>query len=119
MAAGLLIVVMYAVATTFWRGRVQIDLEEQRRKATAAAQLRVDELKAMNYGLLPDEDGDVSTLTVDGIDFTITLSVTPASPMAHTTTVVADVEWAMGVDPGAADDTRQIQVTTMIGRVVN
>jgi len=114
IAALILIIVMYGVAQFYTRGRRQIDYEEERRKATAAAQFRLDELKTFSYQLLPSYDGTDTTMVVDGRTYTVGLDVTPEDPNDHATTVVAEVEW----DLGLTGDTRTLEVTTIIGRIV-
>ena len=67
----------------------------------------------MRYQDIPALDEDVTTFTVDGRSYTVTLDITPESPMDHTTTVVATVDWALGINPGEASDERRELCVTM------
>jgi len=115
IAAVILIIVMYGVAQFYTRGRAQIDHEEERRKGTAAAQFRLDELRTFSYALLPGYDGTDTTMVIDERTYVVGLDVSPESPNPHATTVVATVTWDIRNQPG---DTRSLEVTTIIGRVV-
>jgi type II secretory pathway pseudopilin PulG len=118
IAAIILIIVMYALAQYYWRGRKQVDFEEHRRVATAVGQARLDDLRRRNYGTLGTYGGTDTTFVVDGRSYKVALNVTTASPVTDATTVTATVEWALGINPGAASDKRTAQITTIIGRVV-
>src|SRR5512142_2627071 len=83
IAASLLLLVMFGLMQFYVRGRTQLDYEEDRRKATAVAQDRLDSLRRiMTYEVLSDMGDtqihnahlaliDDTTYAVDGRDFTV------------------------------------------------
>ena len=76
--------------------------------------LDLDQLRAEPYDSLAVFDSTTTTVTMDGRDYTVLVRVTPETPNDHTTVLKADVTWAI---PGQGD-TRNIDVTTMVGRIV-
>ncbi len=52
VAAILVIIVMYGLMQFFVRGRIQVDYEEDRRKATAVAQERIEQLRRWDFAYL-------------------------------------------------------------------
>jgi len=119
IAALILVIVMFWLTQYYVQGRKHLDYEEHRRKATALAQARLDEVREWSYdslvGLIDSTSVD-SVMTVDGRTYTVRLLLS-AGPAPHTTTVSAVVEWeaAVDYDPGNAF-TRRDTTTTIIGR---
>lgn len=115
VACALLMIVFLGLAETFRRGRGQVDLEEDRRKATAVVQARLDGIRRdWRYDDLPGLDGTDTTLVVDGAPYTITHDVEPGVPEAQATTLTLTVTWFARV---AGNDVPRSQVlTTILGR---
>lgn len=112
VAAFLLLVVLFGVAQVFLRGRVQIDYEEDRRKATAVAQARLDGIRrGLRYDDLPDLDGVDTTYIVDGRSFRVSHEIEPATPEDAATTVTLTVHWnakVAGANVARSDTTTSI-----------
>ena len=87
IAAFLLIIVFFGLAQIYARSRTQLDYEEDRRKATAVAQARLDGLRR-DYGfdLLPALDGTDTTIVSDSRDYIISHYIFPHMPDSHATT---------------------------------
>lgn len=122
VAAILLIIVFLGLAQTYWRGRRQIDYEEDRRKATAVLQARFDGIRRdYRYYDLPLLDGTRpeatdTTYVVDGRRFTVSHSVTQGVPEAQATTLTLTVLWKARV--GSTQINRTLSATTILGRAM-
>ena len=115
IAAFLLLVTFLGLATTYSRGRVQIDLEEDRRKATCVAQARFDGIRRdLVYEDLADLDSTVSTFVVDGINYQVSHSVASATPESLATTIVLTVNWNAIIDGNPVP--RAVVSTTILAR---
>ncbi len=122
IAAVILILVFYGLAQFYARGRTQIDFEEDRRKATAVGQERIEEARRWTYAYLEFLDGSVvdTAMTVDGQDYTVSLAVNPNDepPPANDdiSVVKVGVIWdRRPTDSGVAvPDT--LWLTTLVGR---
>jgi Tfp pilus assembly protein PilV len=115
VAASLLLTVMFGLMQFYVRGRTQLDFEEDRRKATAIAQDRLDGLRrGMTYDQLPALHGTTRAYTVDGRTYTEVDSVWAAQPEAQATLVKATVKWNAKV--GAASVQRSVVATTILAR---
>jgi hypothetical protein len=115
IAAALLLIVFFGLAQIYNRGRVQLDYEEDRRKATAVLQDHLDGIRRdYTYDNLMDLDGTTVTYTVDNRTFTVTTNVSTASPEAQATTLHATVTWTAMVYGTAV--TRVHECTTVLGR---
>ncbi len=79
IAAVILILVFFGLAQFYARGRTQIDFEEDRRKATAVGEQRIEEARRWTYAHLDSLDGTVvnSTVIVDGQHYEVSLAVNP------------------------------------------
>jgi type II secretory pathway pseudopilin PulG len=80
MIAGvILILVFWGLMQFAVRGRTQVDFEEDRRKATAVGQQRIEEARRWTYAYLEALDGTAvdTAMTVDGQDYTVSLAVNP------------------------------------------
>jgi Tfp pilus assembly protein PilV len=122
VAAILLIIVFLGLAQTYWRGRREIDYEEDRRKATAVLQARFDGIRRDHrYSDLPLMDGTRpvatdTTYTVDGRRFTVSHSITQGVPEPQATTVTLTVTWKARV--GSTQVNRSLSATTILGRAM-
>jgi len=124
MIAGvILILVFWGLAQFYTRGRTHVDFEEDRRKATAVGQERIEEARRWTYGYLESLDGTVvdTAMTVDGQDYTVSLAVNPgdepAPPNDDISVVKVGVIWDRRLDPlvaTAVPDT--LWLTTLVGR---
>jgi hypothetical protein len=111
--------VMFWLTQNYVQGRKHLDYEEHRRKATALAQARLDEVRNWPYDSLVslmDSTSVDSIMSVDGRSYTVRLLLSPG-PAPQTTTVSAVVEWEAAVDYDAGNSfTRRDTTTTIIGR---
>jgi Tfp pilus assembly protein PilV len=120
VAAILLIIVFLGLAQTYWRGRREIDYEEDRRKATAVLQARFDGIRRdYRYRDLPllDSTRPVQTDTtyvVDGRNFIVSHSVTQGVPEPQATTLTFTVTWKARV--GTTQINRSLSATSILGR---
>ncbi len=113
VAAFLLLVVLTSIAQVVLRGRVQIDYEENRRRATAIAQARLDHLRRdYHYDALPHLSD--TTYTVDGRSFSVSHDVEPGTPETLATSVRVIVRWTERVDGQAI--TRGDTTVTILAR---
>ncbi len=97
VAAFLLLVVFSGIAQVVLRGRIQIDYEEDRRKATAIAQARLDDIRRdYRYESLPSLAD--TNYVVDGRAFTVSHDVEPGTPEAHATSLRLIVRWTAYAD---------------------
>lgn len=119
IAAVLLIVVMFWLTQYYVQGRKHLDYEEHRRKATAVAQARLDQVREWSYDYLAslvDSTSLDTTVVVDGRTYDVRLLVSDG-PNPHSTVVRAVVEWEAGMayEPGNAF-VRRDTTTTVVGR---
>ena len=115
IAAFLLLVTFLGLATTYSRGRVQINLEEDRRKATCVAQARFDGIRRdLTYEDLADLDSTVSTFIVDGITYQVSHSVAVGTPESQATTLVVTVNWNANIEGNLVP--RSVVSTTILAR---
>jgi Tfp pilus assembly protein PilV len=114
VAAFLLIIVFFGLAQTYMRGRVQIGYEEDRRKATAVAQWRLDGIRRdFAFDDLASLDGTTLTTQVDNRNYTIVHAIT-SGPESHAMTVELTITWQ--ADVGGSDVSRSLVATTILGR---
>ncbi len=115
IAATLLIVVFFGLAQIYTRGRTQIDYEEDRRKATAVAQARLDGIRRdYRYDDLLTLADTETTYVVDNRDFTALLEVQDAQPEPLATTLTVTVTWNARV--AGNDVPRTLVCSTILGR---
>lgn len=119
IAALLLVIVLFWLTQYYVQGRKHLDYEEQRRKATALAQARLDEARTWSYDYLlslADSVAAETTRVVDGRPYTVGLRVEPG-PNPYTSRVEAVVTWeaARNYEAGNAF-TRSDTTTTLIAR---
>ncbi len=117
VAASLLLVVFFALANVYMYGRRQTVYEEDRRRASAVAEARLEALRRdYVYDSLPGLDGTTTTSVVDGRTYTVKLAVTAESPQPSTTTVTDTVTWNATV--GTTTVPRSLTCTTILARSV-
>ncbi|MBD3236652.1 MAG: prepilin-type N-terminal cleavage/methylation domain-containing protein [Candidatus Eisenbacteria bacterium] len=117
VAASLLIVVFFGLTEVFTRARRQIGFEEDRRRATAVLQDRIETLRdRVAYERLPALGGRDTTYVRGGRRFRVSHAVAVDSPEPQTTTVTLDVSWSTPV--GAREIERSLSATTLFGRGV-
>ncbi len=115
IAAVLLVMVFFGLAQLYTRGRTQIDYEEDRRKATAVAQARLDGLRRdYTYDLLPPLNGTDTTFTVDNRGFRVHHVIRAEWPQVNATTESLVVSWTARTYGGPI--TRTLNTTTIVGR---
>lgn len=115
VAAFLVLIVFFGLAQFYARGRTQVDYEEDRRKATAVAQARLDGLRRdFRYEELAALDGTDTTYVVDGRNFVVSHVILADNPEEHATTCSLLVTWSARV--GATTVDRTLEATTMLGR---
>lgn len=117
IAAFLLIIVFFGLAQIYTRSRTQLDYEEDRRKATAVAQARLDGLRRdYRFDLLPALDGTDTTIVADRRDYTISHHIFPHMPDSHATTCSLTVTWTANVGGTPVD--RTLEATTILARAM-
>jgi len=115
IAASLLLILFFGLSLTYMRGRTQVDYEEDRRKATAVAQARLDGIRRdFRYDDLPGLDGTDTTFVVDNRTFTVSHSVAADVPEPQATTMGVTVTWNAKVN--GADVSRTLTTATILGR---
>jgi prepilin-type N-terminal cleavage/methylation domain-containing protein len=115
VAAFLLAIAFGGLAQIYTRGRGQIDLEEDRRKATGIAQARFDTIRrAVEYEDLDSLDDTITTFTVDGRTFQLSHAVVVDSPEIHSTEVQITISWTAHLEH--RDITRSQTAATIFGR---
>jgi type II secretory pathway pseudopilin PulG len=119
IAASLLIIVFYGITQYYIRGRTQIDYEENRRKATAVAQNRLDGIRRdYTYDTLPALNGTTANFVVENKTYQVTHTI--ATDMAflaaqtNATTITLTVRWPEKV--GASTVTRSLTTATVLAR---
>jgi len=116
VSAFLLLVVFFALATTYWRGQVQLGYEENRRKATAVAQARLDGIRhSVDYDAMPDLAGVDTMYTVEGHNYRVSHQVT-ADSLANAIRVKVTVFWTERIS--GEDRTRSHETTTIFARAL-
>ena len=109
----LLMIVFFGLAQTYSRGRRQMGYEEDRRKATAVLQARVDCLRRdYSYDTLPSLTD--TTYVVGNESYTVRHSVSIADPEIHSTTLALQVSWTAQTEGGTV--TRTEDCTTILSR---
>jgi len=115
IAAFLIIIVFFGLTQYYTRGRTHLNYEEDRRKATAVAEDRIDGIRRdYRYDDLPGLDGSDTTYVVDDRSYTVSHVVTPNDPEDQATTLDLTVAWTAKV--GGSDVSRSLNVTTILGR---
>jgi type II secretory pathway pseudopilin PulG len=115
IAAFLIIIVFFGLTQYYTRGRTHLNYEEDRRKATAVAEDRIDGIRRdFRYDDLSGLDGSDTTYVVDDRSYTVSHVVTPNDPEDQATTLDLTVAWTAKV--GGSDVSRSLNVTTILGR---
>jgi Tfp pilus assembly protein PilV len=128
IAAVILLFVLLSMVSAYRLGRINIDREEVKRKATAVAQDRLETLKS-RYAHNFDQDGwtDIwpseidTTYVVDGTTFTVTSIVTSnvagGAEFGGRKTINLDVSWT-AMRNNNTSVVRSIRATTDITRII-
>jgi hypothetical protein len=99
IAAVLLLIVFFMMAQAYTRGRVLLDHEEDRRRATAVLQARLDGIRRdFTYDNLGSLAGSDTTYVVDDLAYTVSHQVLVGTPEVHATTLTLTVTWNAVVD---------------------
>lgn len=115
VAAFLLLIVFYGISQYYVRGRTQVDYEENRRKATAVAQARLDGIRRdYRYDDLAALNGVDTTFVVENKNFRVRHVVTADAPEAQATTIAITVNWSEKVSGSIVN--RSVQATTFLAR---
>jgi Tfp pilus assembly protein PilV len=115
VAAILLLVVFFSVALVYMYGRRQTVYEEDRRRASAVAEARLEALRRdYGYDDLPAVNGTTTNFTMDGRTYAVRHVVTAESPQANATTISITVTW--NARAGNATISRTLVCTTILAR---
>lgn len=115
VASVLLLIVFSGLAQIYSRGRVQIGYEEDRRRATAILQARIDGLRRdYAYDTLASLAGNDTTYTVGNLNYTVSHSVSVADPEPQATTLTLQVSWPARTVSGTV--TRTHSCSTILAR---
>jgi hypothetical protein len=115
IAAVLLLIVFFGLTQIYMRSRTQIDYEEDRRKATAVAQARLDGIRRdYRFDDLLSLHGVDTTMVADQRTYTVRCSVRADDPDLHATTIKVLVTWQAMVNGSPVDRTHE--TTTILGR---
>jgi prepilin-type N-terminal cleavage/methylation domain-containing protein len=119
VAAFLLLIVLLGVTQLYVRSRTHLDYEEDRRKATAVAELRLDALRRdFRYDDLAGLDGSDTTYVSDGRNYTISHAIRPyegaLDDSIQATLVKLTVSWNAMVQGTAVPES--LVCTTTLGR---
>jgi type II secretory pathway pseudopilin PulG len=115
VAASLLIIVFYGVAQYYVRGRGQIDYEENRRKATAVLQNRLDGIRRdYTFDALPGLNGTTVTFTVENKNYQVLHEVFPGRPESESDSLALTVTWPERVGSGTVN--RSLKAVTFLAR---
>ena len=116
IAVLLLSIIFLGLAQVYARGQRQINYEEDRRKATAVAQARLDGIRRdFGYDGLAALDGSDTTFVVDNRAFLVSHIVTTDVPEPQSTTLDLTVTWVAQL-PGGGTVNRTLDCTTILGR---
>lgn len=115
VAAVLLLIVFFGLTQIYVRSRTQIDYEEDRRKATAIAQARLDGIRRdYRFDGLAALDGTDTTMVSDRRDYVVAHTVAVGAPESQAATVTVTVTWQAMVEGSPVD--RKHEATTIFGR---
>jgi prepilin-type N-terminal cleavage/methylation domain-containing protein len=115
VAAVLLLIVFYGISQYYVRGRTQLDFEENRRKATAIGEARLDGIRRdFRYDDLTTLNGRDTTYVLENKNFRVSHTVTVDTPEAQATTVTITVNWTERV--AGNNVARSLQATTILAR---
>ena len=106
IAAFLLLIVFFLLAQAYSRGRVQLNYEEDRRRATEVLQARLDGIRRdVRYDDLVALAGTDTTYVVDNRAYTVSHQLQAGTPEAQSTTLTLTVTWNAEVDGAAVPRT--------------
>jgi Tfp pilus assembly protein PilV len=119
IAALILLFVLLAMVSGYSMGRINLDREEVKRRATGLAQDRLEEIKARAMGSAGGftrwvvKSAIDTTYNLDGNVFTLTSTVSPNVDIDLSRIVAVDVGWTIN-KPGGGTAARSIRATTVI-----
>lgn len=115
IAAILIVIIFFGLAQYYARGRKHLGYEEDRRKATAVAQDRIDGIRRdYSFDDLMSLNGKDTTYVVDNRTYVVSHTVLPNTPEDQATTLQITVNW--DVDVSGTVYERNLEVTTILGR---
>ena len=115
IAAFLLLIVFFLLAQAYSRGRVQLNYEEDRRRATEVLQARLDGIRRdFRYDDLGALAGADTIYVVDNLAYAVSHQVLPGTPEAQATTLTLTVTWNAEVDGAVVPRTHTC--TTILAR---
>ncbi|MBI5836771.1 MAG: hypothetical protein HZB25_05980 [Candidatus Eisenbacteria bacterium] len=115
VGATLLLVVFFSVALIYMYGRRQTVYEEDRRRASAVAEARLEAIHRDEvYEGLPALQGTTTNFAVDGRTYSVAHAVTAESPQANATTLTITVTW--NARAGNTTIARTLECTTILAR---
>jgi Tfp pilus assembly protein PilV len=124
IAALILLFVLLAMVSGYSMGRINLDREEVKRRATGLAQDRLEEIKARAMGSPGGftrwvvKSAIDTTYTLDTTVFTLTSTVTPNVDVDLSRIVAVDVGWTINKS-GGGTAARSIRSTTVITKNVS
>lgn len=117
VASALVLIIFFGLSAFYRNGRMQLGLEEDRRRAVAIAQARLDGLRRdYRYDAIATLDGSDTTFVVDGRNFRVDHAVVIDTPESNAATVTVTVNWTAFVGTNPVD--RAVAGTTILGRRV-
>jgi len=115
IAAFLLLIVFFGLAQIHARGRGQLVYEEDRRKASAVLEARMDGLRRdYGYDTLIALDGVDTTFVSDGKPYVVSHQVSMDTPQANAAQVTLGVTWVANVS--GTPVSRSMSATTILAR---
>ncbi len=115
IAAVLLLIVFSGLAQYVYRGRTQIGYEEDRRRATAIAEARLEGLRRdYRFDRLPALNGTDTTYVSDGRQYLVSHEVATGVPEPQAATISLTVTWNASVS--GARVARRLVATTILAR---
>lgn len=115
IAAVILLIVFFGLAQFYTRGRMQIDYEEDRRRATAVLQARLDGIRSdFRYDDLATLSGQDTTYTIENKAYRVHHEITSGAPEAQASTLDLTVTWTARA--GTSVVNRSMVTTTFLGR---
>jgi prepilin-type N-terminal cleavage/methylation domain-containing protein len=117
IAAFLLLVAFAGLSQVYTLGRGQLDLEEERRNASAVLQARLETIRnGVVYENLEDLEGSIESFTVDGKEYQVSHSVLAGDLETSATTLTLTVQWDALVHGNQV--ARTLNCTSIIGRKI-
>lgn len=117
VASALVLIIFSGLAAFYRNGRMQLGAEEDRRRAVAVAQARLDGIRRdYRFDEVSRLDGRDTTYVVGQRRYRVRQSVAVDWPEENAATVTVTVRWTSSVGAGTAD--LSLAGTTIVGRRV-